>query len=84
MAETPLGIAPAVVSGEVVQALEEMLADAKAAQLVGIAWVAIYTGSRYEVDVAGEGRSAPACTRGYVAVLDDELSKLIHGTENPS
>ena len=46
-------VGPAV-SKDTVHALEELLREARAGRLIGIAWVSMYQGYHYEVDIAGE------------------------------
>ncbi len=64
-------------SADIVQALEELLRDARRGQLVGLAWVAMHPGYEYSVDIAGETRRCPTFTRGLLLKLDDELAKLV-------
>jgi hypothetical protein len=49
-----------------------------AKQPIGIAYVLMLPGRQYAVGVVGETRITPLFTRGAVALLDDELSILIH------
>ena len=56
-----------------------MLEDARAGRLIGLALVAMYTQREYIVDVAGEAKRNPTYTRGMLALLDDELAKIIRG-----
>lgn len=67
------------VSDDVVQALEELLEQARAGKVTGIAYVAMRTVGDYYVDLAGETRRCPSPTRGMLALLDDELSQIIRG-----
>lgn len=69
-------VQPAV-SADTVQALEGLLREALAGRLIGLAWVSMFDGYKYEVDVAGETRRCPTFTRGMLCKLDDELQRLI-------
>ena len=62
---------------DLVRALEELLADAKRGQLVGLAYAAMYRRHEYVVDTAGECRRNPTFTRGMVRALDDRLALSI-------
>jgi hypothetical protein len=60
-----------------VQALEQLLQEARSGRLIGLAWVAMHPAYEYSVDVAGETRRCPTITRGMLLKLDDELAKLL-------
>lgn len=64
------------VSSDTVRALEQLLLDARAGRIVGLAYVAMHKVYDYTVDAAGECRRSPTLARGMLARLDDELSKL--------
>lgn len=64
-------------SSDTVQRLRALLAEAESGQLIGIAYIAMYSHRSYAVGVDGETRKAPTFTRGMLHVLDDELAKLI-------
>jgi hypothetical protein len=66
-----------VVSTDTLCALECLLREARAGRLIGIAWVSMFEGYRYEVDIAGETRRCPTFTRGMLCKLDDELARLL-------
>lgn len=70
-------LVPIAVSINAVEALELLLAEAKAGQIIGIAWVAMHKTYEYTVDIAGETRRSPTLTRGMLHLLDDELSAII-------
>lgn len=48
---------PAKVSGEAVDFLEELLAEAKSGKLVGLAVVTLYLDGKYSLDLRGEART---------------------------
>lgn len=62
------------ISPDVVEALEELLSQARRGELIGIAFAAMYRRRQYIVDTAGECRSNPTFTRGMVRALDDRLA----------
>jgi hypothetical protein len=66
------------VSPETIEALAQLLEDARAGRIIGLAWVARHRGSDFTVDAAGAAKKDPTTTRGMVQVLDDELGKLIN------
>lgn len=65
------------VSPETIEALAQLLEDARAGRIIGLAWVARRRGIDFTVDAAGAAKEDPITTRGMVHVLDDELGKLI-------
>ena len=73
-----VALAQPAVSTDTVCALEGLLREARAGRLIGIAWVSMFDGYRYEVDIAGETRRSPTFTRGMLCKLDDELSRIIN------
>lgn len=66
-------------SEDLVRALEDRLAEARAGRLIGIAYVAMYKTFDYGVDIAGETKRCPTLTRGMLHLLDEELSRIIRG-----
>ena len=70
--------APPPVCAETIEALERLLEGARRGQFVGIAYVVTTTKRDYQVDTAGDFRSDLAYALGAVAMLDDELRKLVH------
>lgn len=66
------------VSEDTVMALEILLAEARAGQLVGIAYVGIYPARAYVVDMAGEAKKAPIFTLGTVVILEDQIARFIN------
>lgn len=74
----PYKLSPDKISGDTVRALEELLADARAGRLTGLAFVGIYSrGRRYIVNTAGQARVDPVTTRGMVGSLDDSLHATV-------
>lgn len=62
---------------ETAEALEDLLAEAKAGGLIGLAYVAVRHRRSYSVGAAGEARTYPLLTRGMLLSLDDELAELM-------
>lgn len=71
------------VSADVVEALEELLGQARSGQLIGIAFAAMYLRRHYIVDTAGECRRNPTFTRGMVRALDDQLARSVGSKKRP-
>jgi hypothetical protein len=71
------------VSEDVVEALEDLIAQARSGQLIGIAFAAMYKRRQYIVDTAGECRRNPTFTRGMVRALDDQLARSVGSKKKP-
>lgn len=69
---------PDNISPEILQALEELMEDAKSGQLIGLGFIGVYKKREYIVNVAGELRRNPTLARGMVASLDDYLAAQPH------
>lgn len=69
------------ISRDVVEALETLLAGAKAGKITGIAFACAMPKMRYITNVAGVCYSNPTFARGMVASLSDELGGLVHGRD---
>lgn len=52
------------------------MTEARAGDLVGLAFVAVYHGYDYTADIAGEARRNPTFTRGMLLRLDEQLNLL--------
>ena len=59
--------------------VDALRAGVKAKKLIGLAYVAIYSGRTYEVHLCGEADRSPTFARGAVQVLDDRCRDRIHG-----
>lgn len=70
---------PAVLSIDTVQCLQELLAEARAGDLIGVAFAAMYRRRRYIVDTAGEAYRNPTFARGMVDALHDLLGQRARG-----
>lgn len=69
---------PDDISPDILQALKELMVDAKAGDLIGLGFIGMYRRSEYIVNVAGELRRNPTLARGMVASLDDYLAAQPH------
>jgi hypothetical protein len=76
----PFKLVPDALSHDTVDALRELLEQAEAGQVVGIAFAAMYKSRQFITNTAGECHRNPVFTRGIVSVLDDCLAKDIHRT----
>lgn len=70
-----LRVMPPHVSVDTVAALADLLAQAKAGQVIGLAYAAIKPGGEYQGDITGMAETHPIYTRGLLRVLDDWLSE---------
>lgn len=73
----PFTLIPDSISHDTKICLEQLFSDAKAGDVIGIAYAVMYRGRHYIVNTAGELHRNPTFARGAVAVLDDELSRMI-------
>ena len=71
-------LVPDDISPDIKKALEELSKDARAGQLIGLAFIGVYKRREFVVNVAGELRRNPTLARGMVASLDDYLSEQPH------
>ena len=71
------------VSDETVETLEYLLGRARAGEVVGIAYCAMFRRRRYSVDLVGEARNDSTFTRGMVAALDEEASEQVAEDAGP-
>ena len=73
----PYRLVPDALSHDTVEAIEELLAQARSGQIIGIAFVAMYKRRHYIANSAGEAYRNPTFTRGMVGALDDQLAQLM-------
>lgn len=69
----PFRLVPASVSHDTVQALQELLDDAKKGHIIGVAFCAMYKRREFIVETTGEAFRNPVFARGMLACLDDKL-----------
>ena len=62
-------------SHDTIQALEDLLQDARSGKLVGLLYCAMFDRRAYRVGAAGEAHRSPTFARGMVCALDDELRR---------
>ncbi len=76
----PFRLVPDNISSDTVHALEELLADARAGQLIGIAFIGWYRHRQFITNTAGEARRDPSRTLGMVGALSHQLGeRLVKG-----
>ena len=75
MRRPPFRLVPDTISDDTIEALQELLADAKAGKAIGIGFVVMYRGRQFIANAAGEAKRSPVFTRGMVAPLDDKLAR---------
>jgi hypothetical protein len=73
---------PNHVSTDTVEALEMLLAQARAGEVIGVAFVAMLKRRGYIADAAGEAYRNPTFTRGMIRALDDRLAQRVDGKAN--
>ena len=80
-------LVPCERSIDTIRTLGGLLLDAEGRpgepKLIGIAYVAMYEGREYIVDIAGETKRSPTFTRGMLLLLDDELASIVRGPVPP-
>lgn len=69
----PFKLVPTHISDNTVEALEELLKEARKGDLIGIAFAAMYRQRAFNVDAAGETMRNRAWTRGMVLDLLDSF-----------
>jgi hypothetical protein len=69
-------VAPAV-SGDTILTLDDLLRQARAGELIGVAFVALYKQREYVASATGEARRNPTFTRGMLAALDDAMAEMV-------
>lgn len=66
-----------LVSQNTVATLAQLLTQATRGEVIGLAFVAVHKGMDYSTGVVGAAYSHPTFSRGAVAMLDDELLKMV-------
>lgn len=67
---------------ETIEALEMLLAQARAGKILGVAYVAMRKRREYVGEATGEAYRSPTFARGMVAALDDYLAELARGASH--
>lgn len=68
---------PLTVSAETISELETLLAEAKAGQITGLAYVALHRGAEFSVCARGRARFIPTHTLGALESLRQFVAKMI-------
>ena len=68
---------PDKISHDLIEALEELLAGAKAGQIVGLAFTAVLKRQRYIANIAGTCVRNLTHARGMLCALSDELGQMV-------
>lgn len=76
----PYYLVPDEISDDTVDALQELLRDARAGRLIGFAFAGMYRERKYVVNTTGEATRSPTFTRGMVSALDDFLAAQVAKT----
>lgn len=66
-----------VVSNDLTECLHDLMKEARAGRLTGLAFVGIMGKNGYIADTAGEAHRSPTWTRGALRSLDDKLAARI-------
>lgn len=66
---------------DVVEALEYLLAEARAGRLIGLAYGAMFRRRHYIVETAGEAHRNPLFALGVIDILEDELRARVRGSD---
>lgn len=74
---TRLSLVQDLADPETIEALSKLLAEARAGQVTGLAFVTIRRGGAYSGDVAGRLRAMPIYTLGLLHALEKTISQLI-------
>jgi hypothetical protein len=68
-----------VASRDTVRCLRELLLQAEAGQVVGVAWAAIHRRREYSIHACGEAFRNPTYSSGIVGSLWFDLQRRAHG-----
>lgn len=79
MRRPPFSLIPDTISTDTVECLDELLAMARAGEVIGIAYVAMLKRRKYIVNAAGEAYRNPTFTLGMIQVLNSELGQRVRG-----
>lgn len=69
------------VSHNTVEALEQLLDEAKRGEIIGLCFVAQRKRREYVTDVTGEAYRNPTFARGMLCALDDALRDMVHNPQ---
>lgn len=74
----PFTLVHDIVSHNTVEVLTQLLAEAQAGKIIGMATAVMYKRREYVTDVTGEAFRNPTFTRGMLCALDDALRDMVH------
>lgn len=75
----PLVLIADNLSNEVTECCKQLLREARAGRLTGLAFVGVVEDRGYIANTAGEAHRSPTWTRGALLALDDKLAQRIRG-----
>lgn len=75
----PFSLLPDNLSHNTVEALEQLLAQARKGEVIGIAFAAMLRRRSFIVNTAGEAHRNPTFSRGMLRALDDCLGEHVKG-----
>jgi hypothetical protein len=62
---------------ELIAQLEQLIREVRQDRVIGLAWIVIRPGLKYEGDAIGAALDHPTFTRGALLTLSDELGRHI-------
>lgn len=74
----PFTLVKNTISHDTVEALEQLLIEARSGDIIGITFAAMHNEKTYIIDTVGAAYRNPTFARGMVAALDDELRDMVH------
>lgn len=79
MRRRPFRLVPSEISHETVEALTELLDQARRGEIIGIAYAVMCKGRDVFADTAGEAHRSPIFTLGMVRALDGKVERQVRG-----
>lgn len=77
--KAPFILVPDKISSDTVACLQQLLRQARAGEVIGLAYCAMLKKRAFIVNTAGTAHQSPTFTRGMLAALDDQLGQRIRG-----
>jgi len=77
--KTPFILVVDHVSADTVECLKMLLRQARAGEIVGLAYCAMLKKRAFIVNTTGTAHESPTFTRGMLTALDDQLSTRVRG-----
>jgi hypothetical protein len=69
-------LSPTTVSQETVDTLTSLLADARSGKVIGLTFVALHPGRRFEADCVGQSKTSVVFTLGALQCLESYIVAL--------